>query len=548
MIEGKMTLKMQLILAVAVPCLALLLVGGAGLRSMGSIQQQSTELYKNTATPMRAMAEVVSRIPRMRVGIDMMLLQDTSLKDEKGVLTRVKESREEDIPEMRHAMQQAVTAQTDPDARINAEKLLNQFEQMEKTELTPLLQALEQGDMDAARAIYRDRYTVTYGAMRKDANTLLDGLLKQAQQRHERGERSYDSGWTQMAGIITAAIFISLLVSLLILINLKRRVGFLQQYIGYAAEHLALDSRGKLSGNDEFAEVTESFNHFVSKIRNAIAQVATNSHQLASTADNVASKALLTQQNCATQRDRTVQVATAIHEMGATVSEIAGNASQAAEVAKQAHEQADAGAGMVSLARHGVIGLSDEIAQVTEVIESLAMQTNSIGSILDTIRSISEQTNLLALNAAIEAARAGEQGRGFAVVADEVRNLANRSAASTAEIQSMILRLQEQSGRAVSAMSQGRNRSLSVVSQADEANGALGQITTFITQINDMNIHVATATEEQSSVVNEVNRNVEDINQLTMETADIANQLTESSLCLQQLSVELDKLVGIFRL
>ena len=309
-----------------------------------------------------------------------------------------------------------------------------------------------------------------------------------------------------------------------------------------------LTQRLKVEGRDELSQVATGFNNFVAKIHGSIEQVASNSRQLAATANEVAAKAQLTQHNCTAQRDRTVQVATAIHEMGATVSEIAGNASLAADVAKQANDQADAGAQVVAQARHGIVGLSGEIEQVAGVIESLASQTDSIGSILDTIRSISEQTNLLALNAAIEAARAGEQGRGFAVVADEVRNLASRSAASTAEIQGMINRLQEQSARAVSAMAQGRNQSLEVVTQADAANGALGQITAHITQISDMNIQVATATEEQSSVVGEINRNVEDINQLTMETADIAHQLTESSRSLQQLSGELDKLVGNFRL
>ncbi|MFM5311109.1 methyl-accepting chemotaxis protein [Aeromonas caviae] len=309
-----------------------------------------------------------------------------------------------------------------------------------------------------------------------------------------------------------------------------------------------LTHRLKVDGRDELAQVATGFNNFVAKIHGSIEQVASNSRQLAATANEVAAKAQLTQHNCTAQRDRTVQVATAIHEMGATVSEIAGNASLAADVAKQANEQADAGAQVVAQARHGIVGLSGEIEQVAGVIESLASQTDSIGSILDTVRSISEQTNLLALNAAIEAARAGEQGRGFAVVADEVRNLASRSAASTAEIQGMINSLQEQSARAVSAMAQGRNQSLRVVTQADEANGALDQITGHITQISDMNIQVATATEEQSSVVGEINRNVEDINQLTMETADIAHQLTESSRSLQQLSGELDKLVGNFRL
>lgn len=548
MLIDRLTLQTRLILAVVLPCLALIIVGLASFNSMDNIQSQSEKLYSNTSAPMRAMAEVASRVPRMRVGIDMMLLQDTSLRDAKGVLTRVKETREEDIPEMRQAIEYAVEAQVIPEQKAEAKALLQEFERMVSQELTPMLQAFESGDMETARQIYKTQYAKTYGVLRKHANRILDALLVQAETQFEVSHSSYQTGQSQLLLIIGLAVIISAVFSVVIITSLKKRVGYLQSSMSTAAKEMALDARIKIDGKDELALIASSFNDFISRIHDSMQNVAANSKELAVTAQQVSDHASLTQGHCTSQRDRTTQVATAIHQLGATVEEVASNASQAAQVAKQATQQAFSGGQVVDEASAQIDSLLQDLDQATNVVESLAVQVQDISSILDTIRGISEQTNLLALNAAIEAARAGEQGRGFAVVADEVRKLASLSADSTEEIQGVINRLQEESTKAVNAMTNGRDQSALVVEKANEANDALEQISSHISHISDQNVQVATATEEQSSVVGEINRNVEDINVLTEETASVAEQLNVSSGQLKQLSGQLDKLVGNFKL
>ncbi|MDU9406175.1 methyl-accepting chemotaxis protein [Pseudomonas sp. zfem001] len=543
-----LSLKSRLIIAVAIPCIALLLVALTSLSSMSSMHRDTEVLYLNTAAPMRAMAEVASRIPRMRVGIDMMLLQETPLRDERGVKSRVQDARNEDVPGMREAMRQAVAAQVNPERKAQAQQLLDQFEAMVSNELNPMLAAFDAGDMAKAQQIYRDQYAKTYGVMRQGANDLLDALLKQAEQQNLHSAQSYDDGLIRQIAIIAIGLLVSIIISWLIAIQLRRRVAVLQNSLGQAADNLALDTRIDLPGQDELSEIARSFNQFIDKVHGAMRQLADNSRQLSGMARDVAERARLTQSNCTAQSDRTVQVATAINELGSTVNEIARNAENAAEVAREATQHASDGSAVVSQAHRQVDALNGELEQAAKVIEALAAQTNAISTTLNTIRSISEQTNLLALNAAIEAARAGEQGRGFAVVADEVRTLASRSGASTEEIQQVIDRLQNESRSAVEAMAKGQRQSALVVEYASKASAALEQINSHIGQISDQNIQVATATEEQSSVVEDINRNIVDINELTVGTTHIADQLNQASSDLQALSSQLDGLVGRFRL
>lgn len=548
MIINKFSLKWMLAIAVAIPAIALLFVAFTSLNTMSVMQAQSNSLYANTAAPMRAMAEATSRIPRMRVGIDMMLLQETALKDAKGVLKRVEEARTEDIPEMRQAMQVAVDSQVNPELKEQARKLQVRFEQMVREELEPMLQAFANNDMTTAQNIYRDKYAPTYGEMRKQANQILDTLLQQAEQQNHASVESFEAGRTKQMVIIAAGLIISFITSLVIITNLRSRVAYLKDRMSSAAANLSLRTRLELDGNDELCDIGKSFNAFIDKVHHSIEEVAENSKELAMMASSVSQRAHMTQSNCASQRDRTVQVATAIHELGATVSEIASNAAMAADVAKQATLHSGEGKKVVGEVQNRIQTLVNELDNATQVVSSLATQINGISSTLDTIRSISEQTNLLALNAAIEAARAGEQGRGFAVVADEVRTLASRSAASTEEIQQVINRLQTESSRAVEAMEKGRSQSDVVVEFSAKANQSLTEINSQIDQINDQNIQVATATEEQSTVVEDINRNVEDINQLKTETSHVADELSRASASLQRLSSQLDKLVGSFEL
>ncbi len=309
-----------------------------------------------------------------------------------------------------------------------------------------------------------------------------------------------------------------------------------------------LAQRIEVDGQDEIAQLSTGFNGFIEKIHASMREVAETSRSLSSAAESVSTKASTTHDNSQEQRDQTIQVVTAINQMGATISEIATNAATAADTANLASDNTSEGRDVVNKAKSVISRLADDVESTSQVVSQLATTTKDIGSILDVIRDISEQTNLLALNAAIEAARAGEQGRGFAVVADEVRNLASRTADSTEEIQKMINQLQSDAKDAVTAMEAGRSVTFEGVDATDEAVVVLTSISERIADISDRNTQVATATEEQSTVVQTINMNIEEINAINEVTTGTAQELAMASQELSELSDRLDKMVGSFKL
>nr|WP_322981388.1 methyl-accepting chemotaxis protein [Pseudomonas sp. C11] len=354
------------------------------------------------------------------------------------------------------------------------------------------------------------------------------------------------SGLWLTIGVIFGVLTAVLVLSFLIIRNIKSAVSDVNNtLIALSGGDLTVHTH--YDGHDEFGVIAHNLDNMAQQIKDVIQEIGGTAAQVAIAAEESSAVALQTSQNVAQQRQGTDQVATAINEMSATVKDVARSTTEAAEMSRQVNDNTLQGKAEIEDTVRLVQALSTQAEQTAQIILDLKKESDAISSVLDVIRGVAEQTNLLALNAAIEAARAGEQGRGFAVVADEVRQLAQKTQDSTVSIQQMINKLQSGSDRAASSMQETLNKAQAGASNVVKAGELLVQIADGIASISDRNIQVASAAEEQSLVSEEINRNVNDINDLVIQVSAAAEQTAVNSRELASLADHQQQLVRRFK-
>lgn len=545
----KFTIKSRLIMLVGLATLMMLAIGVLGMTGMRHSNEALGTVYDDRLVPTGQIGKILELMQENRALMLLAMQYDPSSQTASRTrppLTLYIDGMNRNIDSISDIWQQFMATSLTDDERRLADSFAQTRGRYVNEGLRPVAAAISSGNFAQANTVFFNTLYPAFETATGDAQRLLDLQLTVAAQEFASAEREYIQ--VRNAGVLLTliAVLSSAGLAWITISGIARAVQQLEQASSAMAAGdltVAVD----YSGQDELGRVARAFNTMRERFHTMVSELSSATGQLAAAAEETSAVNVQTSDGIRRQQSETEQVATAMNEMTATVQDVARNAAGAAEAAHAADREATDGRQVLNRTIEVINSLAAEVDTAAEVIRQLEQDSDTIGSVLDVIRAIAEQTNLLALNAAIEAARAGEQGRGFAVVADEVRTLASRTQQSTTQIQGMIEKLQSGAANAVKVMQSGHRQAQEGVSQVALAGNSLESITVAVASINDMNAQIASAAEEQSSVAEEINRNIVIVSRIGEQTSEGAQQTATTSEELAQLAAQLQGMVQQFR-
>ena len=517
----------------------MLALGIFALNQMGQIRKAGEAIEQISVPSITNLDQLTQLTLRLRTLSYRLLLnrEAATLQDTVQLLAK----RNAQIDEARRAYEPLIEGDEERGAYNQYVQLLNQYRQLENR-MVSLSQA---GDVEALRSLINHDLLDNSEQISAVTDRLVKINTDQTRVTNQTAATQYDTAFTLVIVLLVAATALTLLCALLLTRSIVTPIDEALQ----AAELIADGNLTKpinTTGTDEAARLLHAMGKMQHKLRDTLQQIAGSATQLASAAEELNTVTDESARGLQQQNNEIQQAATAVTEMTSAVEEVARNAVSTSEASKQATRSAGDGRDLVMETVSAIERMSADVQGTAELIGNLAGESRDIGKVLDVIRGLADQTNLLALNAAIEAARAGEAGRGFAVVADEVRALAHRTQQSTSEIERMIGSIQGGTEQAVNSMRHSTERAESTLSIARGAGLSLETITTAVAEINERNLVIASAAEEQAQVAREVDRNLVNINDLSVQSATGAHQTSAASAELSRLAVGLNGLVARF--
>jgi len=519
--------------------LLVIVLGVFAVNRMSIIRQASVEMDSTQLPSVTQLAVVTENVLRLRI-LSFRVLVNREAAGLQEAQTRIGVL----VDKVRAAQARYAALPASPEERALYQTFATTLDNYLQAQ-NQMMELSRQDKLDEMRSLINTRIKDGTDQMGEQLNKLIAINAADAKAASIQASQYYDSAIT---GIIIVAVFAAIATVLLAWLLTRSIVTPLNRAV-QAAQTIADGNLTKVievDGKDEATQLLQALATMQSNLRKTIEQIAGSATQLGAAAEELSAVTEEASRGLQQQNNEIEQAATAVNEMTAAVEEVARNAVSTSEASNQSTHAAREGRDQVVKTVDAIQTMTHDVQNTAQMIEGLAAQGRDIGKVLDVIRAIAEQTNLLALNAAIEAARAGEAGRGFAVVADEVRALAHRTAQSTQEIEKMVAGIQNGTGEAVSSMQQSNQRTQSTLEMARAAGVALEQITQSIHQINERNLVIASASEEQAQVSREVDRNLVNIRDLATQSAAGANQTSAATHELSRLAVDLNAMVARF--